>query len=136
MQTRTWFWTNCNTCCISQRLEASGRPARAPKQVQRRLTPNQQAKLIARYQAGEKVYELAEAYEVHRSTVTKLLTDAGVRRPRSLTPGRVEEAIALYAHGWSCARIGQHFECDDETVRQTLRRAGVQLRTPWERPGR
>jgi len=88
---------------------------RSPKQVQRRLTVDQQAELLERYLAGERAHLLAEAFEINRTTVARLLTDTGLRRPRSLTDSEIAEAVQLYGLGWSCQRIG------------------VQLRLPWSR---
>jgi hypothetical protein len=101
--------------------------------VQHRLTPDERTELLARYQAGEGAYGLASAYQVHRSTVTRLVTAAGVRRSRSLTTEQLQEAIALYGQGWSCARLDQHFGKGHGTLWLTLTRAGVRLRS---KPGR
>jgi hypothetical protein len=78
--------------------------------------------------AGEKAHRLAEDFHVHRSTIAKLIADAGIRRPRSLTLSQVDEAIALYAQGWSCDRIGQHLDKSAKTIWGALREAGVRLR--------
>jgi DNA-binding CsgD family transcriptional regulator len=104
------------------------------RQVQRRLTPKQAARLAAEYQAGDSMQQLADRWNLHRTTVADHLHRAGVTiRQRGISPERLDEAIQLYGEGWSCQRLAERFDCDDETVRQTLKRAGVKLRKPWER---
>ncbi len=112
---------------LPQRAGVSRRDTRR-KQVQNWLTSDQQAELISRYLAGDTAHQLAETFRVHRTTVAKLLVDAGIRRPRSLTPEQVQEAIRLYADGWSCEHIGQHFGRDHSTIWLALKRADVKLR--------
>jgi hypothetical protein len=106
-------------------------PVRRSRQIQRRLTAEQQAEVIDRYLGGERAYQLAQAFEVHRTTVARLLADNGVRRPRSLTKHEIAESIKLYRRGWSCQRIGEKFGRDDGTIWLALKKAGVQLRRPW-----
>jgi DNA-directed RNA polymerase specialized sigma24 family protein len=107
------------------------------KQVQQRLTAEQQAELLERYLAGERAYQLAAAFQVHRSTVAKLLTDAGVRRHRSLSADDITRCVEFYAQGWSCERIGQDLGRNHGTIWLALKTAGVKLRRPWDhlRPG-
>ena len=105
-----------------------------PRQVQRRLTADQAAQLVAEYQAGDDMTVLAARWGLHRTTVASHLRRAGVALRRQGVPAdRLDEAVRLYAEGWSCQRLAERFDCDDETVRQALKRTGVQLRSPWER---
>ena len=106
---------------------------RPPKQIQNRLTASQQAELLERYVAGERAHVLAHAYEINRTTVERLLTTTGFRRPRSMTEAEIADAIELYEQGWSCQRIGEHLGRDHGTVWLALRSAGMQLRRPWDR---
>lgn len=110
-----------------------GETSPPPKQIQNRLTAGQQAELLERYLAGERAHILAEAYEINRTTVARLLTETDVRRPRSLTEAEIAEAIELYEQGWSCQRIGDCFGRDHGTIWLALKSAGVQLRRPWDR---
>jgi hypothetical protein len=103
-------------------------PRRPPKQVHHRLTADQQAEVLERYLAGEKAHRLAKDFQVHRTTIAKLVADAGVHRPRSLTPDQVQQATTLYAQGWSCDRIGQHLGKEAGTIWRALKQAGVKLR--------
>jgi DNA-directed RNA polymerase specialized sigma24 family protein len=110
-------------------LSASSTPRR-----QRRLTPDQAAELVAEYQAGADLKELAARWGVHRTTVAGHLGRAGVElRRQGLSEDQVDEAVRLYGEGWSLQRLAERYDCDDETVRQRLKAAGVVLRRPWER---
>jgi tetrahydromethanopterin S-methyltransferase subunit G len=75
----------------------------------------------------------AQAFDVHRTTVARLLADNDVRRPRSLTNDEIEESMKLYQRGWSCQRIGEKLGRDDGTIWLALKKAGVELRQPWTR---
>lgn len=104
-------------------------PPRQPrKQTPHRLTADQQAEVLERYLAGEKAHRLAKDFHVHRTTIAKLVADAGVHRQRSLTPDEVIEAIRLYRQGWSCESIGQHLNRSAKTIWAALKQAGVRLR--------
>jgi DNA-directed RNA polymerase specialized sigma24 family protein len=101
------------------------------RQVQRRLSPEQVAQLIADYQAGASMEELAAQWQLHRTTVAAQLRRAGVElRRQGLPAERMDEAVRLYGEGWSCQRLAERYNCDDETVRQVLKRAGVSIRPP------
>jgi DNA-binding NarL/FixJ family response regulator len=111
----------------------SDQPKRKPRQLQRRLSADQQTELLARYLSGERAHRLAQAFGVHRGTVAKLLADNDVRRPRSLTAEEIAESIELYRQGWSCRRIGEQLGRDDGTIWLVLKKGGVELRPPWTR---
>jgi DNA-directed RNA polymerase specialized sigma24 family protein len=104
------------------------------RQAQRRLTPEQARQLVAEYEGGASMKELAVRWGLHRTTVAAQLQLAGVRlRRQGLPADRVDEARRLYRDGWSLQRLAERYGCDTETVRQALKRAGVKLRAPWER---
>jgi DNA-binding CsgD family transcriptional regulator len=91
-------------------------------------------RLVAEYEAGASMKELAMRWGLHRSTVAAQLRQADVLLRRQGVPETLlDEAIRLYNDGWSCQRLAERYACDAETVRQTLKRAGVRLRAPWDR---
>ncbi len=100
-----------------------------PKQMQRRLGPEEIDELVAAFQAGATLREVAAQFGVHRTTVSKQLERRGVRRrQRSLDSSELAEALRLYRTGLSTIAIGQQLGFDGGTIWQALRRAGVQLR--------
>lgn len=104
-----------------------------PVRVQHWLEPDEIAELVATYQAGATIDELAARFAVHRTTVMGHLGRSGVtRRQRGLAPEQVEEAARFYLGGWSLARVGDHFQVGAETVRRNLMSAGCTIRP---RPG-
>jgi uncharacterized protein (DUF433 family) len=104
------------------------------RQVQRRLTPEQVDQLVAEYQAGDSMLQLAKSWRLHRTTVAEHLGRAGIAvRQRGISTERLGDAARLYQDGWSCQRLASHFGCNAETMRQALKQAGVQLRAPWDR---
>ena len=104
--------------------------ARTATQAQRRVSADEVAELIAKYEAGATVKELAVLYGLHRGTVSAQLTRHGVDRPpRGLSPEQTLEAARLYiTEEWSLARIGEHLGVSSATVRHRLIRAGISLR--------
>ena len=98
-------------------------------QAQKRLDPEQVARLIADYRAGELVNDLVNAYGIHRSTVLDHLKRQGVRRRRSrLTIPDIEKIVGLYASGESVETIAVELRIGATTVRRALVKAGVELR--------
>ena len=85
--------------------------------------------LVAAYQAGATVYEIAERLQINRKTVSVLLERQGVpRRGRPLSPVQIEQARDLYVAGQSLATIAPQLDCDPGTVRLALLRAGIRMR--------
>jgi len=106
----------------------------AQRQAQRRLTPEQVEQLVADYQVGASMKELAAKWQLHRTTVAAQLRRAGMQlRRRGISADQLPDVTRLYGEGWSCQRLAERYDCDDETVRQVLKQAGVKLRKPWER---
>lgn len=83
---------------------------------------------MARYQAGEKIVDLARAYKVDRSTVIRKLRKAGVPKYAGWTDKVTEEARALYEAGHSLADISQLLGWPPTTIGRHLKAAGVELR--------
>jgi DNA-binding CsgD family transcriptional regulator len=109
----------------------SGHPEAIPRTLrrQRRLSPEQVDELIASYQVGVPINDLAAQFEIHRSTVLDHVNRAGTRRRYPALEVRdVEEAAELYRTGQSLRNIGIHFGIHASTVRQYLVRAGIKLR--------
>ncbi|MFV2195041.1 helix-turn-helix domain-containing protein [Nocardiopsis sp. LOL_012] len=107
--------------------------ARNPRTA-RQLKPAQVEELIAEYQAGATVYQLADRFGIERRTVSNILKRNGITpRWRHLTDEQIEEAIQLYCEGWSLAKLGKRFGVADTTIRAQLLKYGVEMRP---RPGR
>ena len=82
-----------------------------------------------RYQAGERVTDIAQALSINKVTVIDHLNRAGVeRRPRGMSEMQTNEAVQLYASGLSLARIGERLGFSARTVQSRLRERGVHFR--------
>ena len=121
-------------------MAPSGPPkpiSRTIKHVQRRLRGIELDQLVSGYQSGATVYELAEQFGVHRTTVSASLKRKGVvLKDQPLSPNQVADAIQFYHEGLSLLRVGEEVGCHAETVRQALMKAGVEIRprNGWRRP--
>jgi len=110
-------------------------PARATRspQRQRRLDDQERTQLLASYNEGVMISDLAEMFGISQSAALANLARLGAEPRRGIVQRRLEEARSLYAQGWSLSRLGRHFGVNPATVRYTFVKAGVRMRP---RPGR
>lgn len=112
---------------LSQPIPVRTPPAR-PKQT-KHLTDAELARLVAAYQAGATVYQLAKEFQVNRRTVSERLKTAGVRlRRTSPTDADIDEMVRLYKSGLSLVDVGDRLNFAARTVYSHLNARGVQLR--------
>jgi DNA-binding CsgD family transcriptional regulator len=107
------------------------RPEHVKHQVKRarQLRPEELVDLTARYEAGASMNELAKCFGIHRTTISKHLTEMGAQvRDTRIKVTQVKEARKLYESGMSLADIGSRLGFDNGTIHNHLRRAGVQMR--------
>lgn len=93
-----------------------------------RLSSATAQEIVERYQAGEKITELAGYYSIDRSTVMRQLRKAGVPKYAGWTDQVTEEARMLYEAGHSLADISQLIGWPPTTISRHLKAAGVELR--------
>jgi lambda repressor-like predicted transcriptional regulator len=99
--------------------------------AQRRLSPTDIGDLIAAYQAGASIRELAADFGVHRTTVAAHLDLNRIRRLHALTDwadDTLREAAELYKTGSSLADVAARYGIDPKTVASRFKRAGVTVR--------
>jgi len=137
-------WHNPNTLVLAEGPELTIQPPilRHPGSTDRtdgnrhyRLDDAQTQQLIASYQAGSTIYQLADQFDIERRTVSAILRrhDVPMRR-RGLTDDQIDDAEHLYQQGWSLARIGNHMNVTADTVRARLLERGVAMRDTQGRP--
>ncbi len=116
-------------------VEVPDRAVRASIGRHLRLNTIQVAELIARYEAGSTVYELADQFEVRRATISSILKKAGVQlRLQPPEPYVVAEMVRLYESGLSLGAVSQCVHFDPTTVLRYLRLQGVTTRDAQGRP--
>ena len=101
----------------------SAGPTAPPKpfKILRKLKPYEVDELVEQYRAGSSVYQLADRFGIHRSTVGRLLRSRGIDTTApALTEDQVRRTVQLYADGWSCKKIAKYFGVGAETVRERL----------------
>jgi len=96
--------------------------------VQTRLSSADIERLVARYLTGTAINDLADEFEINRTTVMKHIERAGAPRRRGVVLDHLDEARRLYEHGWSLARVRRHLGVDPGTVWYTFKNAGVPTR--------
>jgi DNA-binding transcriptional regulator LsrR (DeoR family) len=107
--------------------DARGPNVRVLRQAQRRLSPVELEALIAEYEAGARVCELAKVYDLHRTTVSRHVARAGKTRP-VMTGAQIDEAVRLYRDGWTLHNVGQHLGVADQTIRRVLVERAVTIK--------
>ena len=115
--------------------DPAGRPreekGRLSNPSQRRLSPTDVDDLIAAYEAGSSISQLAVDFSVHRTTVTAHLDRHQIPRHHERVTwddGTLREAAEMYASGLSLADVAERFGVDAQTVANRFRRAGVRVR--------
>lgn len=110
---------------------SSAKPDRRSYKPNRKLTPEEVQKLVAQYEAGASIANLAREFGMHTQTVDAHLKRQGVRKHGvfKLSPEQVDEVAKLYCDGWSTIEIAKEFGVATNTVSRGLVRARVKLRS-------
>lgn len=94
------------------------------------LLPHEVDRMVALYEEGQTVYELADLFGCHRQTVSRQLKSRGVHmRLTGMTPDQLDEARQLYESGMTLRAVGKAVGASRNHVRTCLAEAGVELRT-------
>ncbi|HEX5407597.1 MAG TPA: helix-turn-helix domain containing protein [Pseudonocardiaceae bacterium] len=90
---------------------------------------DQAKQVIAGYQAGATVYELADQFGIDRKTVSRILRRHEVPMRRTgLTAKQVDQAVRLHENGWSTAQIAEQLDSTQRTVQRRLAERGITTR--------
>lgn len=96
---------------------------------QTRLSYPQRQKLIDAYASGMPVKQIAERFGVHRTTITKIVTSAGVKvRSKPLASSTRDEARHLYDGGRSLAQVAEQLGVSPSAVRSAVLLTGGSMR--------
>ncbi|WOP17372.1 hypothetical protein [Raineyella sp. LH-20] len=111
------------------------RPARTPASRNiRDLRADELAAMIADYQGGATLSELATEHGYNRVGISDALKRAGVQlRKQGLSREQIDQAVSLHQSGMSLARIGARFDVNAATVRTRLLERRVSLRPASQR---
>jgi Mor family transcriptional regulator len=104
----------------------------------RRLLVGNEAELVAAYQSGHTVEELAVAHDCSVTTVRAVLEAEGTtlraRGPRSPLEGREAELAADYECGATVRELADRYGANQRTIRKVLADRGVTMRPPGRKP--
>ncbi len=104
--------------------------------LEHRVSPGMAAQLVADYEAGVPTTKLVGSYGIGKSSVLRLLQEAGVSmRRQPLSPDQVAQAEALYRSGLSVTEVAVRLDLNPSTVWRTFQRRGVSMRAAG-RPSR
>lgn len=93
------------------------------------LSTRQVDDLVAMYQRGDKVQDIAYHFGIHRKTALAHLKRRSVQlRNRGLTTEQKVQAVRLYQEGLSLRRISRQFGAGDDTIRRAVVAAGERIR--------
>ncbi len=94
----------------------------------RRMSQEEVDVLIGEFRAGATVTQLAERFDVHRTTVMAQLRRGNVPRLGEWSPTQVSHVADRYRGGETLDEIAVTLGVDPRTVGRQLRRAGVPIR--------
>jgi hypothetical protein len=98
-------------------------------QQQKRLSDEEISRVVAGYERGLTVYELAEQFGCHRITISNHLKANGVKMRRiSPSDEQIDQMIALYQSGLSLLNVGDKFDMSATTVLRQLQKRGAEMR--------
>lgn len=114
----------------SVKVTVQAEPARSPlprvHALDRRLSSEAVQQLLGDYQAGISANQLAVRYQLSRSSVRRLLREAGVpRRYQAMTDGEVDQAVALYQAGLTISEVAAKLDRPWSTAQTALGRRGI-----------
>jgi DNA-directed RNA polymerase specialized sigma24 family protein len=93
------------------------------------MEPGEIDDLVEAYKAGTSIKDLADQFEIDRSTVLKKVQGMGIRRRHpALDPEQCEDVCRLYDGGLNSTEIGQMLDVSADTVLRALRRARIRIR--------
>jgi DNA-binding transcriptional ArsR family regulator len=111
-----------------EELPPGSRPTKNYRIV-RQLRAEEVDHLVAIYQRGATVFELAERFGISRTTVGQHLRARNIdTKPPGLYPDDVPLAAELYQAGSSLQHIAERFETSANTVRARLLETGIAMR--------
>ena len=118
----------------TQITDPRGRMVAAIEKVQNSVTPQMAVDMVARYEAGASIREVAAAFNVHRETAARHLRASGTQLGKAgLTEEQAARAEVLYLSGQTLAQVGEKFGVSQGTVGRCLRERDVELRPPLVR---
>jgi hypothetical protein len=95
-----------------------------------RLGSEKVNQLVADYQSGITTTQLMKDYKISKTSVLKLLKNAGVKmRHQSLTKEQVNEAAVLYEGGRSLAVVAATMGLPQESLRRAMITIGMKMRS-------
>jgi transposase-like protein len=113
---------NLDTEAFDAALGLIRQPKRQP------VTPDRQQEVVTRHAGGEGVLQLAKVFGLHRSTVNRILRDAGVQPPSRSLGGKVDDIRRFYEAGASIEATGRHFGVSHGTMQRFMREQGIRAR--------
>jgi|GEM_PF-1910319 len=108
--------------------------AKQIQQIQKHLSGEEIAQLIADYQSGKSTNQLAHEYGCNRHTIANQLKKHGIKVSRSkIRSGEaVHRIIALYENGKLIAEIAKQYEVSESAINRLLHENGVRIRSRWD----
>ncbi|WP_422678575.1 helix-turn-helix domain-containing protein [Bifidobacterium mongoliense] len=117
------------------RTDVRGPVAKNSSQSQTRLSFPNRAKVVADYERGDAVKDIAARYGIHRATVTEILRRAEVPARRyGLAEQIREEAAHLYTQGMGIRDVAKRLGISYDGARAGIVAYGAVLRPPGCQP--
>ena len=101
------------------------------------VSPDELQEMIQAYESGESLISIASARRLGKQTVSRLLSEAGVRiRRQGLDEEQIARAVLEFEAGQTTREIAADLGVGHSMVWRALKRAEVELRPNARRKGR
>lgn len=116
---------------LRENYSTDGKVVNHLHQKQKRLNDDEVNQVIAGYNSGLSMNELAHKFDCHKTTISQRLKTAGIvirRLPPS--DNQITKMVELYQSGLSLTKVGDMVGISASTVLNYLRRRGIKTRDP------
>lgn len=100
------------------------------RRLDRRLSPDTIAELVAAYRTGTSTNQLCRRYSISKGGILKLLAEHGVTiRYQSMTADQIDDAVQLYVDdGLSIRKIAEKLGKSKGSIWKALHERGIKMR--------
>lgn len=95
---------------------------------QKKLSSKEITEVVAGYNAGKTIRDLAQEFNCHRITISNKLKASGITVRNMPDENRIHELIKLYQSGLSLTAVGNHVGLSRTSVLKYLQLNGIETR--------
>lgn len=99
----------------------------------KKISPDDYQEIIKMYQEGMYATDIAQKYDVHKTTIRRLLRNHGIEihrfiRKSQFSDEEVQDMYKLYEEGWTQKKISQKYNVDETEIAFLFKKKGYEMR--------